>query len=92
MVHAARVQRPRHGPAAGALPVERGEAELLPLAVAVAQTACESGGRLRDGLQPRAHLDLEFPAYETVFTLANPSSLTISGVGDATLLQPADIG
>ena len=27
-----------------------------------------------------------------MFTLANPSSLTISGVGDATLLQPADIG
>ena len=35
---------------------------------------------------------LQFPAFATVFTLANPSSLTISGVGDATLLQPADIG
>ena len=35
---------------------------------------------------------LLFPAYGTVFPLASPSSLTISGVGDATLLQPADIG
>jgi hypothetical protein len=35
---------------------------------------------------------LALPPYGTAFSIESPTSLTIAGAGDATLLQPADLG